>query len=139
MAVHPLTRCSTFEFAPHGGLDPSLCTFRRTCPSAFKHRPGMLAKEMQPTRRASRIGAQAQQTHRGGARTRSCECHICLVAGLLWSRTGSKSQKRHRMLSSRLCGVATSVTLSPKLPFTSTTSPRATILSPTTRSTGSET
>ena len=51
----------------------------------------------------------------------------------------SKSQKRHRMLSSRSCGVATSVTRSAKFPFMTTTSPRATILSPTTRSTGSDT
>ena len=37
------------------------------------------------------------------------------------------------MLSRRLRGVATSVTRRPKLPFTKTTSPRATILSPTRR------
>ena len=48
-------------------------------------------------------------------------------------------QKRHRILSSRFCGAATSVTRSPKLPLIRTTSPRATILSPTIRSTGSAT
>ena len=42
------------------------------------------------------------------------------------------------MLSKRFFGAATSVTRRPKLPLISTTSPRATILSPTIKSTGSE-
>src|SRR5579883_2956177 len=57
---------------------------------------------------------------------------ICLIRR-------SFHQNRHRMLSSDFLGSATSVTRNPKFPLTRTTSPRATILSPTIRSTGSET
>ena len=71
--------------------------------------------------------------HRRGSRARIPDRHCA-------------RRQRHRPASEEasdalqpLLGAATSVTRRPKLPLTSTTSPRATILSPTIRSTGSAT
>src|SRR4051812_4493662 len=132
LSVHPPAQLATDSH-----LQSSFSALVRTGPPSLEHWSRVVTEQVKPCRSTFRVRAVPDQ-RRSSLHSPESSRHWRLLSHDN-SFPASTIQKRHRMLSSLFCGAATSVTLSPKFPLIKTTSPFATILFPTTRSTGSVT
>src|SRR4051794_14560962 len=124
MAIDSRPAPPAFEFAPDGGAHLFLGALGGAIPAALKDRRRTAAPQVQPSRCAARIRTLLQKAKPVSNAPAAPARRFSLF------RDHCTAQNRHRMLSNRFRGATTSFTRRPKFPFTSTTSPRATILSP---------